>query len=126
MEPEAVARLEHAFTLAKVAAQYLRTETFVLGRTTAEELEALSGSIELEPFKLFKVKVEPSYTRLFGGVDPTARIYGVASVITYPITSWLTAGLRHVYAFQDQVGASLHHNIVTLSLDAAYPITVSK
>ena len=126
VEPEAVVRLEHAFTLAKVAAQYLRTETFVLGRTTAEELEALSGSIELEPFKLLKVKVEPSYTRLFGGVDPTARIYGVASVITYPITSWLTAGLRHVYAFQDQVGASLHHNIVTLSLDAAYPITVSK
>lgn len=121
--PEAVARLAQGFTLGKAVLQYLRTETIVLGRTAAEELESVSGSIEIEPLKLLKVKVEPSYTRLFGGVDPTAQIYGVTTSASYPITSWLAATLRYVYASQKEGGATLHHNIVTLGLDAAYPIT---
>src|SRR5204862_3848307 len=120
VEPEAVARLEQGFTRGKVVLQFLRTEAIVLGRTAAEELESVSGSIEIEPFKLLKVKVEPSYTRLFGGVDPTARIYGVTTSASYPISSWLAATLRYVYTYQKETGDTLHHNTVTLGLDAAY------
>ena len=70
VEPEAHASLEHSFKLAKVALEYHRTEAIVVGRPGKVELESVSGSFEIEPVRLLKLRFQPGYYRTFGGEDP--------------------------------------------------------
>ena len=125
VEPEAHASLEHSFKLAKVALEYHRTEAIVVGRPGKVELESVSGSFEIEPVRLLKLRFQPGYYRTFGGEDPTATVYGFLLGALYPIKSWLTARLDYRFAYQKQADTSLPHNIVTLSLDFVYPVRVA-
>jgi hypothetical protein len=125
VEPEAHASLEHSFKLAKVSLEYHRTEAIVVGRPGKVELESLSGSFEIEPVRLLKLRFQPGYYRTFGGEDPTASVYGFLLGALYPIKSWLTARLDYRFAYQKQADTSLPHNIVTLSLDFVYPVRIS-
>jgi hypothetical protein len=125
VEPEAHASLEHSFKLAKVALEYHRTEAIVVGRPGKVELESVSGSFEIEPMRLLKLRFQPGYYRTFGGEDPTATVYGFLLGALYPIKSWLTARLDYRFAYQKQADTSLPHNIVTLSLDFVYPVRVA-
>ena len=125
VEPEAHASLEHSFKLAKVALEYHRTEAIVVGRPGKVELESVSGSLEIEPMRLLKLRFQPGYYRTFGGEDPTATVYGFLLGALYPIKSWLTARLDYRFAYQKQADTSLPHNIVTLSLDFVYPVRVA-
>jgi hypothetical protein len=125
VEPEAHAAIEHTFKLAKVALEYHRTEAVVVGRPGKVELESVTGSLEVEPVKLLKVRFQPGYYRTFGGEDPTATVYGFLLGGLYPIKSWLTTRLDYRFAYQKQAGDTLPHNIVTLSLDFVYPVRVS-
>jgi hypothetical protein len=125
VEPEAHASLEHSFKLAKVALEYHRTEAIVVGRPGKVELESVSGSLEIEPVRLLKLRFQPGYYRTFGGEDPTATVYGFLLGALYPIKSWLTARLDYRFAYQKQADTSLPHNIVTLSLDFVYPVRVA-
>jgi hypothetical protein len=125
VEPEAHASLEHSFKLAKVSLEYHRTEAIVVGRPGQVELESLSGSFEIEPVRLLKLRFQPGYYRTFGGEDPTASVYGFLLGALYPIKSWLTARLDYRFAYQKQADTSLPHNIVTLSLDFVYPVRIS-
>jgi hypothetical protein len=128
VEPEVHARLEHAFKVARVALDYQRTDGIRLGTSGPIEVETIAGSVEMEPLKLLTVKVGPSYTRTFGGVlepTPTIRVYSLGMSAAYPITSWLTARASYSFAYQDQSGPDIHRNLVTISLDAAYPIRIT-
>jgi hypothetical protein len=125
VEPEAHASLEHSFKLAKVSLEYHRTEAIVVGRPGKVELESVSGSFEIEPMRLLKLRFQPGYYRTFGGEDPTATVYGFLLGALYPIKSWLTARLDYRFAYQKQADTSLPHNIVTLSLDFVYPVRVA-
>lgn len=125
VEPEAHASLEHSFKLAKLALEYHRTEAIVVGRPGKVELESLSGSFEIEPVRLLKLRFQPGYYRTFGGEDPTATVYGFLLGALYPIKSWLTARLDYRFAYQKQADTTLPHNIVTLSLDVVYPVRVA-
>jgi hypothetical protein len=125
VEPEAHASLEHSFKLAKVALEYHRTEAIVVGQPGKVELESLTGSFEIEPVRLLKVRFQPGYYRTFGGEDPTATVYGFLLGALYPIKSWLTARLDYRFAYQKQADTNLPHNIVTLSLDFVYPVRIS-
>jgi hypothetical protein len=74
------------------------------------------------------VKVGPSYTRSFGGVlapTSTIRVYSLGMNAAYPITSWLTTRASYSFAYQQQKGPDIHHNLVTISLEAAYPIRIT-
>jgi hypothetical protein len=122
VEPEAHASLEHSFKLAKAALEYHRTEAVVVGRPGKVELESVSGSFEIEPVRLLKLRFQPGYYRTFGGEDPTATVYGFLLGALYPIQSWLTARLDYRFAYQKQADTTLPHNIVTLSLDVVYPL----
>ena len=122
VEPEAHASLEHSFKLAKVALEYHRTEAIVVGQPGKVELESLTGSFEIEPVRLLKLRFQPGYYRTFGGEDPTATVYGFLLGALYPIKSWLTARLDYRFAYQKQADTTLPHNIVTLSLDFVYPV----
>lgn len=125
VEPEAHGRIEHTFRLAKVALDYIRSEAVVVGRPGKVEVEAVSGLVEVEPVRLLRVRFEPGFYRTFGGADPEARVYGFLLTGLYPITSWLTSRLNYRFAYQDQAGETLPHNIVTLSLDVVYPVRVA-
>ena len=124
VEPEAYASLEHSFKLAKVALEYHRTEAVVVGQPGKVELESVTGSFEIEPVKLLKLRFKPGYYRTFGGADPTATVYGFLLGALYPITSWLTARLDYHFAYQKQADTTLPHNIVTLGLDIVYPVRI--
>jgi len=125
VEPEAHASLEHSFKLAKVAVEYHRTEAVVVGQPGKVELESVSGSFEIEPVRLLKLRFQPGYYRTFGGADPTATVYGFLLGALYPVNSWLTARLDYRFAYQKQADTTLPHNIVTLSLDVVYPVRVA-
>jgi len=125
VEPEAHGRIDHTFKVAKVALDYLRSEAVVVGRPGKVELESITGMVEIEPLRSLTVRFEPGYYRTFDGVDPTARVYGFVLSALYPIQSWLSARLAYRFAYQEQGPFTLHHDIVTLSLDAAYPYRVS-
>jgi hypothetical protein len=125
VEPEAHASLEHSFKHAKVALEYHRTEAIVVGRPGKVELESVTGSFEIEPVRLLKLRFQPGYYRTFGGEDPTASVYGFLLGALYPIKSWLTARLDYRFAYQKQADTALPHNIVTLSLDFLYPVRVA-
>jgi hypothetical protein len=122
VEPEAHGHIEHFFKYAKIGVDFVRSEAVVVGRPGKVELQNVTGLLEFEPLKLLKVRFEPGYYKTFGGVDPTARVYGFLLSAFYPIQSWLTGRLNYRFAYQDQAGTTLPHNIVTLSLDASYPI----
>jgi hypothetical protein len=122
IEPEAHGRIDHAFQFVKVALDYLRTEAVVVGRPGKVELEAVTGSAEVEPMRNLKVRFEPGYYRTFGGTEPTARVYGFLLSGSYPLQRWLTAYLGYRFAYQDQAGDTLYHNVVTLSLGMNYPL----
>jgi hypothetical protein len=124
VEPEAHGRIEHSFKLAKVALDYVRTEVQVVGRPGKFELESVTGTLEIEPIRSLKVRLEPGYYRTFGGADPTATVYGLALSGTYPIKAWLSARLAYRYAHETQGSFTIDHNIVTLGLDLAYPFRV--
>ena len=104
-----------------MALEYHRTEAVVVGRPGKVELESVSGSFEIEPVRLLKLRFQPGYYRTFGGEDPTATVYGFLLGALYPIKSWLTARLDYRFAYQKQADTTLPHNIVTLSLDFVYP-----
>lgn len=125
VEPEAHVGFEHTFKLAKVGFDFLRTEGVVVGRPGKVEIESVTGFIEATPLKALTVRFEPGWYRTFDGIDPTANVYGFALSGVYQIQRWLAAHLTYRFAHQDQVGATLSHNIVTLGLDASYPIRVS-
>ena len=125
VEPEAHVGLEHSFKLAKVALEYHRTEAVVVGRPGKVELESVTGSFEIEPLRLLKLRFQPGYYRTFGGEDPTATVYGFLLGALYPIKSWLTARLDYRFAYQKQADDTLPHNIVTLSLDFVYPARIA-
>jgi hypothetical protein len=128
VQPEAHGRLEHAFKLVRVALDYLRTDSILLGRAGSIEVEAISASAEMEPLKRLTLKLEPSYTRTFGGVlerISTLRAYGIGLSAAYPIVSWLTARAAYRFVWQQETGPDIHHNLVTLSLEAAYPVRVT-
>ena len=84
VEPEAHASLEHSFKLAKVALEYHRTEAVVVGRPGKVELQSVTGSFEIEPVRLLKLRFQPGYYRTFGGEDPTATVYGFLLGALYP------------------------------------------
>ena len=129
VQPEVYARLDHAIRFAKLGLEYVRTNGILLGHPGPVEVESVSGSVEFEPLKLLTVKVEPTYSRVFGGVlktTPTTRAYGLAASAAYPLTAWLTARLAYRFSFQEQPGPDLHHNLVTLSLDAGYPFRLGQ
>ena len=125
VEPEAHAGIEHTFKQAKVALEYHRTEAVVVGRPGKVELESVTGSVEIEPVRLLKLRFQPGYYRTFDGEDPTATVYGFLLGGLYQIKSWLAARLDYRFAYQKQADDTLPHNIVTLSLDFVYPIRVS-
>ena len=54
-----------------------------------------------------------------------ARVYGFVLSGVYPIQSWLSAHLAYRFAYQEQGPLTVHHNVVTLSLDFAYPYRVA-
>ncbi|HEV8441273.1 MAG TPA: hypothetical protein VGT40_24555 [Methylomirabilota bacterium] len=129
VQPEAFGSLEHRFRLAKVRLEYVRTDAVLLGHPGPVELETIAGSAEFEPLRLLAVKIEPTYSRTFGGVlarTPTFRVYGIAASAAYPITNWLTARLTYRFSYQQESGPDLTHNLVTISLDAAYPIRIGQ
>ena len=125
VEPEAHGSLEHSFKLAKVALEYHRTEAIVVGRPGKVELESVTGSVEIEPVRLLKLRFQPGYYRTFGGEDPTATVYGFLLGALYPIKPWLTARLDYRFAYQKQADTTLPHNIVTVSLDFVYPVRMA-
>jgi hypothetical protein len=125
LEPEAHASIEHSFKQAKVSLEYHRTEALVVGRPGKVELESVSGSFEIEPIRLLKLRFQPGYYRTFGGEDPTATVYGFLLGALYPIKPWLTARLDYRFAYQKQADTTLPHNIVALSLDFVYPVRVA-
>jgi hypothetical protein len=129
VQPEVYARLDHTVRFARLGLEYVRTNGVLLGHPGPVEIESVSGLVELEPLKLLTVKVEPTYSRVFGGVlerTPTTRAYGIAASAAYPIASWLAARLAYRFSFQEQAGPDINHNLVTLSLDAAYPIRLGQ
>jgi hypothetical protein len=123
VQPEAHGRIEHAFRLFRVALDYLRSETFIVGRPGSVEVEAISGSIEAEPYRLLRVRFEPSYSRTFGGLDVTeTKVYGFFLTALYPLRTWLAARLSYGFGYQEQAGPDITRNVVTLGLDFNYPI----
>ena len=125
LEPEAHARLEYTYKLAKFAIDYLRSEAVVIGLPGKVELENVTALVEVEPVKLLKVRFEPGYYRTFDGVEPAATVYGFLLSAIYPIKSWLSAHGYYHFAYQKQGGENLSHNVVGLSLDVVYPMRVS-
>ena len=93
VEPEADARLEHSFKLAKVALEHHRTEAIVVGRPGKVEPESVSGSFEIEPVRLLKLRFQPGYYLTFGGEVPMATVYGFLLGALYPIKLWLMVWL---------------------------------
>ena len=126
VEPEAHGRIDHTFKIAKVALDYQRTESVVVGRPGKFELENFTGSVEVVPLKDLTLRFEPGYFRTFGNVDPTATVYGFLLSAFYPIKTWMTARLNYRFAYQDQGGVTVGHNIVTLSLDFAHPLRLNQ
>ncbi len=130
VQPEAHGRLEHTFRLFKVALDYLRSETFIVGRPGSREVEAISGMIEAEPYKLLRVRFEPSYSRTFGGsdvrTDPETKVYGFVLSALYPLKQWLAARLNYGFAYQEQGGSDLTRNVITVGLDFNYPIRIGQ
>jgi hypothetical protein len=125
VEPELHARIEHDFRLARVALEYYRTETTVVGTRNPSEVESVTGLIEAEPIRLLRLRFEPGFYRTFGNGLPETRSYGFLLSALYPIQQYLTARFNYRFIYQESGSVDLTHNLVTLSLDFGYPIRIS-
>jgi hypothetical protein len=125
VRPDAHARIEHAFPRVKLALDYLRSESFVVGLPGIVETETISGLVEVQPLRELTMRFEPAYIRTFDGLFEDTQVLGFLLSAYYTIKPWLTARLAYRFAYQKQGGPDLTHNVVTLGLDFGYPIRVA-
>jgi len=124
--PEVSARLDREFKLARVSLGYSRSEGFVVGQSGAVKTETYSGSVNFEPLKSLLVAVVPAITKISGGSTSDTTIYGLGATASYPILRWLTARASYRFAFEEQRGGDILHNVFSLGLEASYPYRIGQ
>ena len=124
--PEVSARLDREFKLLRVSLGYSRSEGFVVGESGAVKTETYSGSVIFEPLKSLLVAVVPAITKISGGSTSDRTIYGLGASASYPILRWLTARASYRFAFEEQRGGDILHNVFSLGLEASYPYRIGQ
>lgn len=127
VHPNVGARLEHDFRLAKVGLGYSRTRGFVLGQAGVVTTETFSGAVSVEPIKFLLLSLSPTITKISGEQTIETNFYGLVLSASYPILRWLTARASYRFGYQEVLGSGdIYRNIVSVSLEAAYPYRIGQ
>jgi hypothetical protein len=126
VQPEVHARVEHGFRRVRLALDYLRSESFIVGVPGIVETETISALVEALPLRDLTLRFEPAFIRTFGGLFEDTQVLGFLLSGYYAITPWMSARLTYRFAHQKQAGPDLTHNVVTLGLDLGYPLRSSE
>src|SRR4029077_13869260 len=82
--------------------------------------------LRIEPIRSFQVNLGSGVSKLTGGTSPDTTTYWVKLGVSYQILKWLAARGSYSYTLQDQRGGNIHHNVISLGLDASYPYRVDQ
>jgi len=131
--PAVNALLTHQFKIFDVVAtaslRYSYSQGFVVGEGGAQNVQSGAATITAEPIRsllLSLVLGASKYDSINERTAPTVTTYGVALVATYQILRWLSARASYTFNYQEQSGGNIPHSVLSLGLEARYPIRVDQ
>jgi hypothetical protein len=126
VSPAVNAQLAHQFRLfdrsARASLGYTYSQGFVIGEAGLRNTQTGSGSISVDWTRSLKLTLEAAASRFEGGASPTITSYGITVTATYQILKWLSARANYTFAYQEQSGGNIPHNVVSVGLEVAYPV----
>ena len=135
VSPDVDARLEHQFRVADVFGSaflsYSRSETIVLGQEGPSRVETYAAGISAQPLRNLQVALSPAVTKFSqtGNVTtttPETTTYGVYLGASYQILRWLVGRASYGFQYQKQDTGDIPRNVISLSLEVAYPYRVDR
>jgi len=124
LSPEINAGVSHRiFRLVDASLGYSQSSSPIVGQTGTADTKALSGQLSMEPLRSFRV--------VFGAIlsqvstersETTSQSAEVSG--SYRIAKWLSVVGRYRFSHSETGGTVILHNIVTIGLEASYPIRV--
>ena len=131
--PAVNAQLTHQFKIfdivANAALRYSYAQGFVVGEAGAQNTQNVAATLTAEPIRsllLSLVLGASKYDSISESTLPTVTTYGVALVATYQILKWLSASASYTFYYQEQSGGNIPHSVLSLGLEAKYPIRVDQ
>lgn len=127
---EVAAGLQHRLKWVELSLTYAHTQAVVVGQGGTVITDTLGGQVSFTPLQRLQVSVGPGFQRSSGesgasrSEEPT-NYYSLYASVTYQINRWLF--VRASYSFSLQDGRSqpqILHNILSISLAAAYPMRI--
>ena len=132
VSPSVNIQLTHQFKLfdwvARAALGYSYSQGFVIGQSGLQNTQLGSGSIGVEPMRSLQVTLGATASKYesSSGTSPSTTTYGVAITATYQIVRWLSARASYSFSYQVERGGNIPHNVVSIGLDATYPVRVDQ
>jgi len=131
--PAVNAQLTHQFKIfdivANAALRYSYAQGFVVGEAGAQNTQNATATLTAEPIRsllLSLVLGASKFDSISERTVPTVTTYGVALVATYQILKWLSASASYTFYYQEQSGGNIPHSVLSLGLEAKYPIRVDQ
>lgn len=131
--PAVNAQLTHQFKIfdivANAALRYSYAQGFVVGEAGAQNTQNVAATLTAEPIRsllLSLVLGASKYDSISESTLPTVTTYGVALVATYQILKWLSASASYTFYYQEQSGGNIPHSVLSLGLEAKYPMRVDQ
>ena len=115
--------------VANASLRYTYSQGFVVGEAGAQNTQTVAATITAEPIRsllLSLVLGASKYDNISGRTTPNVTTYGVALSATYQILKWLSARASYTFYYQEQSGGNIPHNVLSLGLEASYPIRVDQ
>jgi hypothetical protein len=125
IEPEIHAALSHRFKIGRASLTYARTETTTLGQAGTAETNTLLAALSLTPARSLQLNVGAGVSDTTSNAGDTI-VYRTNASATYRLTRWLSATLAYRFTLQDERAGNIYHNIVSIGLDASYPIRADR
>jgi hypothetical protein len=123
IEPDVSASLTHRFKTATISLAYARTETAVIGQTGTSETNSVSTTFSFTPpIRSTGVSLSAGFSNTAEAGGPDTMAYRASASVSYRLTKWLSASLSYRFSVQDRADVRIYHNVVTIGLDASYPI----
>jgi hypothetical protein len=131
--PNVNALLTHQFKIFDIVAnaslRYSYYQGFVVGEAGAQNTQNATATLTAEPIRSLLLSLVLSASKsdsISERTVPTVTTYGVALVATYQILKWLSARASYTYYYQEQSGGNIPHSVLSLGLEASYPIRVDQ
>ena len=122
VQPEVSAQISQRFKGGQLAMNYARTQTTAIGTSGTVEVNSGGATLTLGPVRSLELALGVAASYSAPTREPDTAVYRANVSLSYRLTKWLTANMAYRFSVQDRAGVHVYHNIVSVGLEATYPI----